>query len=63
MSWTPRHNLHNSAAKLDWVAWGNKKAMYEIYEWKNYNNRTQHDLTKVIKPNGWASKFVNLVGL
>lgn len=63
MSWTPKHNLHNSTTNLDWVAWGDKKAMYEIYGWKNYNNRTRLAPAKTTKDLNWVSKFVNMMSL
>lgn len=50
MSWTPKHSLRNSMKNSNWVAWGNKKTMREIYEWKNLS-----------KPKGWALSVINSV--
>lgn len=65
MSNTLKHyiNNKNKASNLDWVAWGNKKAMYQIYGWKNHGNHAQRNLTRMTKDRGWISNFINMVGL
>jgi hypothetical protein len=63
MSWKSKYSFRRNVPRLDWVAWGNKKAMYQIYEWKNYEISKQRDLVRAVRNPGWFSKFVNMVGL